>query len=104
MNYRGSGNIKLFGCGPVTLEKYYPFKFPEMSKVYVLAEAAQEGELVPVVIRRVFLHPGGTFTYQDTLKGLWLESELCTQSVAIATALNYWQQQQAKVTHKLETC
>ncbi len=83
--YTGSGGFDLGGCAPFAIHQTYEFDFAQGSIVYVRRKA-RRGILEKVSIKRLVVNGQGGNVYVDTFNEVWLEEELCSESLAVEIA------------------
>jgi len=85
------------------------YRWGEGSVVYSVKKA-RHGILEAVAIKKVIFVSGRqtlgriTFLYQDTYNSYWNENDLCTEDDARTLAINYLEQQQAKLQQAMSEC
>ena len=102
MNYEMSGGFALIRCNFPTIVKYFITKYNENSFLYIISNA-RNGVLSRVYIKKInFI--GDLYNYQDTLNGVWLETELCTFTEAEEFVSQYIQSQRDNLVYNQIHC
>lgn len=95
LSYNGGGTIKARGVAKFSKKVVYPYKFAVNSEAYVKKQALL-GVMEKIIINKVFIG-NNRYTYyqqnnvyEDTLKSLYEEKDLITESEARELALQFW--------------
>lgn len=107
--YTMTGGLVISGCGSVTFKKFIYFRYGPGSNVY-LRYKASEGVLEIVTIKKIV--PVSNYKtgyrlipfYIDNLNGTYNESDLCSETDAVALATAFYESQLSQINDLMRRC